>query len=65
VDILEDGSLALPDSLLAELELVVGTIHSHFDLSESRQTMRVLRAGDVLNSRPLGEVRRLLKTTMA
>jgi len=46
VDILEDGSLALPDSLLAELDLVVGAIHGHFDLSESRQTMRVLRAMD-------------------
>jgi DNA polymerase (family 10) len=46
VDILEDGSLALPDSLLAELDLVVAAIHGHFDLSESRQTMRVLRAMD-------------------
>jgi DNA polymerase (family 10) len=46
VDILEDGSLALPDSLLAELDLVVAAVHSHFDLSESRQTMRVLRALD-------------------
>lgn len=46
VDILEDGSLALPDALLAELDLVVGAIHGHFDLSESRQTMRVLRAMD-------------------
>jgi DNA polymerase (family 10) len=46
VDILEDGKLALPDSLLAELDLVVGAIHSHFDLSERRRTMRVLRALD-------------------
>ena len=46
VDILEDGSLALPDPLLAELDLVVGAIHGHFDLSEGRQTMRVLRAMD-------------------
>jgi DNA polymerase (family 10) len=46
VDILEDGSLALPDSLLAELDVVIGAVHGHFDLSESRQTMRVLRAMD-------------------
>ena len=46
VDILEDGSLALPDALLAELDLVVAAVHSHFDLSENRQTTRVLRALD-------------------
>ena len=46
VDILADGSLALPDALLAELDLVVAAVHSHFDLSASRQTMRVLRAMD-------------------
>jgi DNA polymerase (family 10) len=44
VDILEDGKLALSDSLLCELDVVVAAIHSHFDLSEQRQTQRVLRA---------------------
>ena len=44
VDILEDGKLALPDDLLTELDVVVAAIHSHFDLSEQRQTERVLRA---------------------
>ncbi|HUN25952.1 MAG TPA: DNA polymerase/3'-5' exonuclease PolX [Steroidobacteraceae bacterium] len=44
VDILENGSLALPDEVLARLDLVVIAIHSHFDLSEARQTARVLRA---------------------
>lgn len=44
VDILEDGKLALPDDVLTELDLVVGAVHSHFDLSEQKQTTRVLRA---------------------
>ncbi len=46
VDILEDGSLDLPDSALAELDLVVGAVHSKFHLSRERQTERILRAMD-------------------
>lgn len=46
VDILEDGELDLPDDLLAELDLVVGAVHSRFNLSRARQTERVLRAMD-------------------
>lgn len=46
VDILEDGSLDLPDSILARLDLVVGAIHNHFDLPRERQTERILRAMD-------------------
>jgi len=44
VDILEDGRLALPDAMLARLDVVVIAIHGHFDLPEAKQTMRVLRA---------------------
>jgi DNA polymerase (family 10) len=44
VDILEDGRLDLPDSTLAQLDLVVGAIHSHFNLPADRQTTRILRA---------------------
>ena len=44
VDILKDGSLALEDSVLARLDVVVIAIHSHFDLSEAMQTRRILRA---------------------
>ncbi len=44
VDILEDGSLALPDDVLAELDLVVAAVHSHFGLSRRKQTTRLLRA---------------------
>jgi DNA polymerase (family 10) len=46
VDILEDGSLDLPDAVLASLDLVIGAVHSHFDLSRKRQTERILRAMD-------------------
>lgn len=44
VDILEDGQLALPDAVLRRLDVVVVAIHSHFDLSEAKQTTRILRA---------------------
>lgn len=46
VDILEDGALDLPDDVLSELDLVVGAVHSKFDLSRARQTERILRAMD-------------------
>ncbi|NNF96722.1 MAG: PHP domain-containing protein, partial [Halobacteria archaeon] len=44
VDILEDGSLDLPDKILSQLDLVIGAVHSKFRLSRSKQTTRVLRA---------------------
>ncbi len=44
VDILEDGSLDLPDSVLARLDMVVGAVHSSFNLSRVKQTQRILRA---------------------
>ncbi|HXO29198.1 MAG TPA: helix-hairpin-helix domain-containing protein [Thermoanaerobaculia bacterium] len=44
VDILADGSLDLEDEMLAGLDLVVVSIHSHFDLPAAQQTARVLRA---------------------
>jgi DNA polymerase (family 10) len=46
VDILEDGSLDLPDDVLGRLDLVVGSVHSAFDLSRARQTRRLLKAMD-------------------
>jgi DNA polymerase (family 10) len=46
VDILEDGALDLPDQLLRRLDLVVGAIHSRFDLPQEKQTERILRAMD-------------------
>lgn len=44
VDILKDGSLDLPDSSLAKLDVVVAAVHSHFDLPRRVQTDRVVRA---------------------
>jgi len=46
VDIREDGSLDLPDDLLAELDLTICAVHSGFKLSSARQTERILRAMD-------------------
>lgn len=44
VDILEDGSLDLSDDVLKQLDLVVGAVHSKFNLSRAKQTERILRA---------------------
>ena len=46
VEILEDGRLDLPASVLERLDLVVGAVHSAFGLSRARQTDRILRAID-------------------
>jgi len=46
VDILEDGSLDLPDDVLGELDLVIGAVHSNFKLSRAKQTRRILKAMD-------------------
>ncbi len=43
-DILEDGSLDLPDRVLARLDVVGVSVHSHFNLSEREQTERIIRA---------------------
>lgn len=60
VDILEDGSLDLPDSVLGRLDLVVGAIHSHFSLPADQQTSRILRALDhphfTILAHPLGRL---------
>jgi len=44
VDILEDGTLDLPDTALRELEIVIVAVHGRFNLSRERQTERILRA---------------------
>ncbi|MFW6414833.1 MAG: DNA polymerase/3'-5' exonuclease PolX [Thermodesulfobacteriota bacterium] len=46
VDILQDGSLDLPDDVLQELDLTVCAIHSRFNLSRDKQTERIIRAMD-------------------
>ena len=46
VDILEDGRLDFPDTLLKELDLTICSIHSRFSLNKQQQTERILRAMD-------------------
>jgi DNA polymerase (family X) len=43
-DILRDGSLDFPDQVLSELDYVIASIHSVFNLSEADMTRRVIRA---------------------
>lgn len=45
-DILADGQMDLEDDTLAQLDIVVASVHSKFDLPEPEQTARVLRALD-------------------
>jgi DNA polymerase (family 10) len=44
VDIRADGTLDFPDEVLAELDVVVASIHSGFAGDKEKQTMRLLRA---------------------
>jgi DNA polymerase (family X) len=46
VDVLDDGSLDLPDSSLQSLDVVIAAVHSKFDLSRAAQTKRMLAALD-------------------
>jgi DNA polymerase (family 10) len=43
-DILVDGSIDLGPEVLAELDWVIGSVHSHFQLPRAEQTARVVRA---------------------
>ncbi len=44
VDILKDGSLDFPDELLADLDIVVASVHAGLSMSEVEMTERVIRA---------------------
>ncbi len=43
VDILKDGTLDLPDDLLAELDVVIASIHQSFSQSEAETTGRLIQ----------------------
>jgi DNA polymerase (family 10) len=43
-DILKDGSLDFSDSVLAQLDYVVASVHSSFTLGEAEMTKRLIRA---------------------
>jgi DNA polymerase (family 10) len=44
VDILPDGTLDFPDAVLAELEIVVASVHSALNISRDDMTRRLIRA---------------------
>jgi len=44
VDILADGSLDLSDSVLEQMDLVIASVHSHFNQEASEMTDRLLQA---------------------
>ncbi len=54
VDILAEGQLDLDDSTLAQLDIVVASVHSKFDLPAAAQTDRILRALENPHTRILG-----------
>jgi DNA polymerase (family X) len=43
-DILEDGTMDFPDEVLAELDVVLGAVHSRFKQSREAMTARIVRA---------------------
>lgn len=43
VDILEDGTLDLSDDVLAQMDIVIASVHSHFQLSAEDMTRRLLQ----------------------
>jgi len=43
-DILEDGALDFPDEVLAELDVVVASVHSRFKQDRATMTARIVRA---------------------
>jgi len=53
-DILRDGSMDIAEDALAELDLVIGSVHSYFSLETSEMTDRLLRALESPSLRILG-----------
>lgn len=53
-DILRDGTLDLAHDALAELDLVIGSVHSHMNLEAAEMTDRLLRALECPQLRILG-----------
>ena len=44
VDILGDGTLDLKDDILKECDVVLGSVHSRFNMEEAEMTKRIIRA---------------------
>ena len=54
VDILADGALDLDDEVLAQMDVVIASVHTRFEQSKEEMTARVLRAIENPNVRILG-----------
>ncbi len=54
VDILADGALDLSDSVLAEMDIVIASVHSHFNQDRAQMTDRFLKAVDNPNVSLIG-----------
>jgi len=54
VDILADGSLDLSDSVLEQMDLVIASVHSHFNQTPAEMTDRLLKAVENPNTSFLG-----------
>ena len=54
VDILADGSLDLSDDVLAEMDIVIASVHSRFDQTPEQMTERLLKAVSNPNTSLLG-----------
>ena len=54
VDILADGELDLSDSVLEQMDLVIASVHSHFNQEPVKMTERILRAIENKNVSVLG-----------
>jgi DNA polymerase (family X) len=55
-DILRDGSMDLANDALAELDVVIGSVHSHFNLEPAEMTDRLLRALECPHLQILGHL---------
>jgi DNA polymerase (family 10) len=54
VDILADGALDMADEVLAQMDVVIASVHTRFEQSREEMTARVLRAIENPNVRILG-----------
>ncbi len=54
VDILADGALDLADEVLAQMEIVIASVHTRFEQSREEMTERVIRAIENPHVRILG-----------
>jgi DNA polymerase (family 10) len=54
VDILADGTLDLSDSVLEQMDIVIASVHSHFNQTPSEMTDRLLKAVENPNTSLLG-----------